>query len=133
MSQQLSEMHRASGKIVSLAMLIDGWVGNEERLALKSCGVLEELGLDEESFEQIFAEFTAETSNLDGAEYTVQQRIDKAFVERLLGEIQDPALQAKLLEAIACVVYADGMLSSEEAELMNLARAHWNPAPTRIN
>lgn len=133
MSQYLSDLHRTTGRIVSMAMLIDGWVGSEERVALASSGLLEKLGLDEESFEQIFSEFSAETARTNEAEYTVQPRIDNHLVERLLDEVTDPEMQSRLLEAIACVAYADGLLTSEEAGLLRMARERWTGARTVLN
>lgn len=133
MSQQLSELHRTTGKIVSMAMLIDGWVGSEERVALASSGMLEKLGLDEDSFEQIFAEFSAETAPVDEAAFTVQPRIAPNLVETLLDDVTDPELQARLLEAIACVAYADGLLTSEEADLLRMARERWTGARAVLN
>lgn len=133
MAPHLTESHRTTGKIVSLAMLIDGWVGHEERDALATSGLFERLGLDQESFEQIFTEFSTETRQFEGADFTVRPRIANDLVERLLDQVIDPVVQADLLEAIACVAYADGILTTEESQLLRMARERWAGATTLIN
>lgn len=116
------------GRIVSLAMLADGWVGQEERSALVETGVLDRLGLDLDAFERIFESFIAETSASTCDEPCIRARITSERVDELLMQIRDPATQALLLDAMIDIANADGLLTQEEAQLLCRAKERWPKA-----
>lgn len=119
---------QATCRILSLTMLVDGWVGQEERSALLHTGIIEKLGLDLDVFEAVFESFLAETSSSACDEPCIRARISSERINDLLGRIHDPATQALLLDAMSEIVKADGLLTREETALLDQARAYWPDA-----
>lgn len=119
---------QATCRILSLTMLVDGWVGQEERSALLHNGVIEKLGLDLDTFEAVFESFIAETSSSACDEPCIRTRISPERIDELLGRIHDPAVQALLLDAMSEIVEADGLLTRDERALLDQARARWPDA-----
>ncbi|MFN3987961.1 MAG: TerB family tellurite resistance protein [Rhodocyclaceae bacterium] len=133
MYSEISTHQNAAGRIVSAALMIDGWVGTDERGALIECGVLDKLGLDLDSFERIFEAFCAETGEVECDEPCLRPRVTGDRVDDLLAEVSDPALQQTLLEAMVAIAYADGFMSRDERALIERARLAWGRPPQTSN
>jgi tellurite resistance protein len=116
---------QAAARIVTLAMLADGRLGNEELLVLDYVRAHEILGL---SVPQLNAVMTAFRQDLDVSPHpgwADAGLVDSRTMAELMAEIEEPALRRQVLQLCVAVVEADGRVHESEAVVLNAAVEHW--------
>ncbi len=120
---------QAAARVLALALLADGSLQLSEFSALGRRGTLARLGITEPDFNEVIDELCVDLL-LDGAAsasgYFV---IGRDALRRIVGDIDDPAMQRKLLRGVLDIVHADGVLAGGEAVLLSVAAECWDIDP----
>ncbi|MDQ1924585.1 tellurite resistance TerB family protein [Massilia pseudoviolaceinigra] len=113
---------QAAGRILALAMVVDGNLAQSELAALDSSKILQHIDLDRPGFKALLQELCQDmlTSAFHG-----EVRIDGAMLDGLLDEIRHPDLRRQLMQAMWRIADADGWLADAEAVLLARASTLW--------
>jgi len=114
----------AAGRIVALAMVVDGALAPAELRALTRTRLLEHIDIDIDTFHGLLEDLCHDllTSSVEQGHVV----IDAATMDSLLAEIADPDLRRRLLRAMWAIADADGVLADAEATLLARACAMWS-------
>jgi uncharacterized tellurite resistance protein B-like protein len=114
----------AAGRIVALAMVVDGALAPAELRALTRTRLLEHIDIDIDTFHGLLEDLCHDllTSSVEQGHVV----IDAATMDSLLAEIGDPDLRRRLLRAMWAIADADGVLADAEATLLARACAMWS-------
>lgn len=115
---------RAAARILALAMIVDGDLAPAELRTLARTGVLEEIDIDFDTFQDLMGEL-CEDMLIDAAGRR-DVELEPEALDRMLGEVRDPALRRRLLAAMSRIADADGVLADAEATLLAHAAAAWS-------
>ncbi len=115
----------AAARVLSLALMADGVPDKAEFDCLRRLRTLEEIGIDEELFDNILQRFCQDVEQSVGYFDALQYRLSNDFVDALLDEVQDPHSQRILLRTIVEIAIADGCLSEGEKQLLSRASTRW--------
>lgn len=116
---------QAAARMVALALMADGNVDRRELLLLERQQVLNRLGLDHEQFDAIYYDYCTDMLGSARRHDSGGLELDAGNIRKILGEIQDPRLQKKLLRVMLDIVNADHRLTASEAALISQALRHW--------
>ena len=114
---------QAAGRILALAMVVDGNLTPSELRALDRSKILPYIELDVAGFEQLLQDLC------DDMLQTVVHgavQLDHGLIDSLLDEIREPDLRRHLLQAMWAIADADGWLADAEAVLLARASAVWS-------
>ena len=112
----------AAGRILALTMVVDGNLAPSELAALDRTRILRHVALDPDLFQQLLQDLCDDL--LTGAVRGVVQ-LDRALIDELLLEIEQPDLRRQLLQAMWNIADADGWLADGEAVLLARASIKW--------
>ncbi|MTV37594.1 tellurite resistance TerB family protein [Duganella radicis] len=113
----------AAARLVALCMIGDGNMSPSELQALQRSRLLEYIDLDVDTFHAIVDELCQDMlSTAARHEHVV---LDPATIDALLGEITEPALRRRLLQAMWKIADADEVLADAEARLLARACDVW--------
>lgn len=115
----------AVARVVSLAMLVDGGLDPAETALLARSGVIEQLGLSPDGFDQVVQDFCHDLLQCSAHWSAGRLRLSPEVVEQLLGEIRQPAQRVRLLRTMLEIVAADGRVTQAEAALLSDAMRRW--------
>ncbi len=116
---------KAATRIVVLAMLADAHLCARELQALERLDAATELGLDPLGLHQVIQEFCEDLMASAQHGWSGAGEIDPSTLSALLGEVDDPALQRKVLRLAVAAVEADGHLSDGEACVLEALVGRW--------
>ena len=119
---------QAAARIVTLAILADGRLGNEEMLMLDYLRAPEQLGLSVSQLDTVVEAFRHDLGVgplADSSNWADACLVDPRTMEQLLAEIDDPALKRKVLRLCVSVVEADGRVHDSESIVLNAAVEQW--------
>lgn len=120
---------QASARVLALALLADGSIQLAELSTIARRGILARLGISATAFDDVIHELCADLL-IDGAAASSGYLIlGREALRRILGDIDDPALQRNLLRAVLDIVHADGELAGGEAVLLSVAAEAWDIDP----
>jgi hypothetical protein len=113
----------AAARIVALVLIADGHVCRSEFDILTELNAAAELGLPTDGMPRVVQTLCedllmADSSNMLGT-------VDEASLASLMAEVDDPALQRKVLQFAAAAAQADTHLAEGEAVVMAAAQRHW--------
>lgn len=119
---------KAMSRLLALAMIVDGRIAPQELKSLHRSGVLGALRVSEDTFDDTAGELTQDllASSADRASGMVE--IEPVTIDRLLGEVQDPALRATVLKGMLEIVRADSVIDHRERRLLRRAMHAWPDA-----
>lgn len=120
----------AAGRILALAMVVDGNVAASELTALNDSRVLEQIALAQVEFRQLMQELCDDLAST--ARHGMVQ-LDHELIDSLLDDIQDPALRRRLFRAMWTIADADGWLADAEAVLLARANVRWGAERSFVN
>lgn len=120
-----SNSHEAMARVVSLALMADGAIDLTEIETMKRHEIIKSLGLNDRQFDKVFHDFCDDMMAFSHHGPSGQPELDHKTLDILLGEIQDPQLQNRLLSTILNVVNSEGSLSVGESRLVSRAIACW--------
>jgi uncharacterized tellurite resistance protein B-like protein len=116
---------KAMSRLLALAMIADGRLAPQELKTLHRSGVLEVLGVSEDTFDDAAGELTQDLLAHSTNHAAGMVEIEPATIDALLDEVQDPALRALVLKGMLEIVRADQMIDQRERRLLRRALAAW--------
>jgi len=114
----------AAGRIVALAMVVDGALAPAELRALTRTRLLEHIEIDIDTFHGLLEDLCNDLLTSSVKQGHVE--LAPATIDSLLGEVTDPDLRRRLLRAMWAIADADGVLADAEATLLARACAMWS-------
>ncbi|MBL8333836.1 MAG: TerB family tellurite resistance protein [Rubrivivax sp.] len=115
----------AAARIVALVLISDGHVCRTEVEALQRLNVEPELGLPPGAFAQVVHTLCEDLLMGSYGSATMMCSVDESTLASLLAEVDDPALQARVLQLAAAAAEADRHVADAEALVVAAARRHW--------
>lgn len=115
---------RAAARILALAMIVDGDLAPAELRELARTGVLQEIDVDFDTFQDLLGEL-CEDMLIDAAGRR-DVELDPEAIDLMLAQVRDPALRRRVLAAMSRIADADGVLADAEATLLAHAAAAWS-------
>lgn len=113
----------AAGRIVALALLSNGEVKPPEWAELESMRAHEQLGLTRGEWHDVVGDLYAD---LVGTATPLASRlVDVWMIGRLLADVDDAALQARVLRLCAAVINADRQVDEGESTVLRVAIDRW--------
>lgn len=116
---------QAAARIVTLAMLADGRLGNEELLILDYVRAHEQLGLSTHQFNGVIADFRQDLGVSPHPGWADAGLVDARTMSGLMADVDDPVLRRQVLQLCIAVVEADGRVHENESVMLNAAVEHW--------
>lgn len=119
---------KAMSRLLALAMIADGRLAPQELKTLHHSGVLEVLGVSEDTFDEAAGELTHDLLTHSTNRAAGMVEIAPATIDALLCEVHDPALRALVLKGMLEIVRADQLIDHRERRLLRRAMAAWGDA-----
>ena len=120
---------QAAARIVALTLLADGQLQRAEVNSLEALRCHERLGLGRGQLGAVLRDLCADLIDDARSDREDDCRITPALIELLLADIDDRALQRRILALCAGVARADGRLHDSESIVLGLAIEHWSIVP----
>lgn len=118
----------AAARIVALVLISDGHVCRSELDALQQRGADQELGLAPGAFAQVVHTLCEDLLAGAYGGGSMLCSVDDAVLASLLDEVDEPALQAKVLRLAVAAAQADQHLAEGEDWVVAAAQQHWRLA-----
>lgn len=115
----------AAARIVALVLISDGHVCRTEVEALQRLQVEPELGLTPGAFAQVVHTLCEDLLMGSFGSATMMCSVDGDTLASLLAEVDDPALQARVLRLAAAAAEADRHVADAEALVVDAAQKQW--------
>ena len=125
MRSYLRNSPEAAARLVALVLISDGHVCRSEIEALHRLQVERELGLGAGAFAQVVHTLCEDLLMGAYAGGSTMCSVDEATLASLLAEVDEPALQARVLRLAGAAADADRHLSEAEALVVATARRRW--------
>jgi hypothetical protein len=116
----------AAARIVALVLISDGHVCRSEFDVLRRPEVSLTLGLAADDMHRIVQELCEDLLMGAYAASSVLASIDAATLASIMAEIEEPALQRKVVELATIAAHADQTLAEGEALILEAAARHWH-------
>lgn len=116
---------RAAARIVAFVLLADGHLSRSELNALRGADCAQQLGLDPADMEDLLQEVAHDLLATGTGLWDGGGRLDADVVAGALADVDDPALQRRVMEVGQRVVRADGHLSEGEQAVLSAAASRW--------
>jgi uncharacterized tellurite resistance protein B-like protein len=120
----------AAARIVALVLIADGNVCSSEFEVLNRLDAPRELGLAPEALPQVVQTLCEDLLTSTDVSGSLMAHVDGEALASLMAEVQDPALQRKVLRLALAAAQADRHLSEGEALVLEAARHHWGLSET---
>lgn len=117
----------AAARIVALALISNGEVKPSEVAVLEAMQAHEQLGLTQQEWRDVVHGLCADSPA--SATQGTDCLIDSGMIERLLGDVDDVALQRLVLRLCTAAINADGQIDDGESFVMLTAIDHWDLDP----
>lgn len=114
----------AAARLLALCMVADGHVCKSEVEALRRLGIEAELGLPPEGLGPVLQTLCEDLLS-EQTSGSLSACIDDSLLEALLRDVDDPALQRKVIDAMAATAAADGHLSDGEQQVLQAMQRDW--------
>jgi uncharacterized tellurite resistance protein B-like protein len=112
---------QAVSRLLALTVISDGGGSPPEISATYRLGILDYAGIDEDVFDQVLQELTADCSTPpDGL-----VKVDADMIDQCLAEIARPDLRLRLWKAMWQLAYADDRFAHAELALLHRATNAW--------
>ncbi len=115
----------AAARIVALVLIADGHVCRSEFDALNQLDGPRELGLDGDGLPRIVQALCEDLLLGAYCGESMMSSVDDGALASLMAEVDDPALQRKVLRLAHAAARADRHLAEGEALVLAAARRHW--------
>lgn len=123
----------AAARIVALMLISDGHVCRSEVEALQHLRIEEQLGLAPRSFPQAVQTLCEDLLMHAYGSGSMMCSVDEATLASVLGEVDEPGLQSRVLRLIRAAAEADRHLSDAEALVLEAARRHWSASEAGLS
>lgn len=118
-----SNSPQAAARLVALALIANGEIKPQEWSALHELHARGELGLAEQDWHEVLRELCQEL--LDCTNEAGNCLVDAHTLRRWLCDIDDPALQQRVMRLSAAVIGADGHVDAGESFVLRGMLAQW--------
>lgn len=115
----------AAARIVALVLIADGHVCRSEVDALSQLDAPRELGLEPDGLPRILQTLCEDLLMGDHGSGSMLGAVDDSSLASLMAEVDEPALQRKVLRLAVAAARADRHLADGEALVLAAARRHW--------
>lgn len=115
----------ASARLLALVLISDGHVCRSEIEALQRLQVEAALGLRPGHFAQVMHTLCEDLLASAYGSGAPTCRVDDATLASLLAEVDDPLLQAKVMQLADDLAQADRHLAEAEAQVLSAAHRQW--------
>lgn len=116
---------QAAARIVALALVADGRLSQVELETVRNLRVAEQLGLDGPGWHEVLTSFCQDLLLSSRTTWADASHLDPQVLERMMGEIEDPLLQRKVLQLCVTLAEADGPVSESETAMLVSAVDQW--------
>lgn len=120
---------QAAARLVALALIADGHVCPSEVEALRRSGFEAELGLGPEELGAVLQALCEDLLQAALPAASLAAGFEEAVLDALIREVDDPALQHRVLAAALVAAAADGHLADGEQFVLDALRRRWGGAP----
>ncbi len=117
----------AAGRIVALALIVDGEIGPAEAQTLEKLEATKRLGLTPEQWDEVVHDLCADL--LGPARLQDEGCIPAELLEGMLDELDNVALRRLVLRLSSAVVHADGRIDEGESLVLVAAMERWGFLP----
>jgi uncharacterized tellurite resistance protein B-like protein len=114
----------AAARIVALAMFADGGVCRAEMAVLNKVRAHEALNMSQTALHTVVNTFCADLLALNNGHLDACHLDDRTLMQ-LMSEVDDPALQVKVMQLCVSVAEADGRVGNSEHLVLTAAVEHW--------
>jgi hypothetical protein len=115
----------AAARIVALVLIADGHVCRSEFDVLDQLDAPRELGLDSDGLPRIVQTLCEDLLMGDPGSGSMLGGVDDSALASLMAEVDEPALQRKVLRLAVAAARADRHLADGEAMVLAAAHRHW--------
>jgi hypothetical protein len=115
----------AAGRILALVLMSDGHVCRSEIEVLERLGAHERLGLSPGAIPRLVQDLCEDLMSGLCAPGSLIDGVDDGMLASFMGEVDDPALRARVLEMAEAITAADSHLADAELTVLAAARRHW--------
>jgi len=115
----------AAARILALVLIADGHVCRSEFDVLYQLDGPRELGLPSDAFPGIVQTLCEDLLMGDHGSGSMLGAVDDSALASLMAEVDEPALQRKVLRLAVAAAHADRHLAGGEALVLAAARRHW--------
>lgn len=114
----------AAARVLTMMMLSDMRLSDEELEALDRLGAYEILGLSKRAFSDVFQAYCEDlrTADAPGGRLPL---IDRDRVDQVLDAVTDPQRRIALARLMVCLAKADGRLCDAESTVLGYALTRW--------
>lgn len=123
---------QAAARLLALTMIADGNVCRSEVDTLRHLGVEAELGLAPGGFGKVMQTLCEDLLQTSTSSGSLTCCIDESLLDSLLHDVDDPALQRRLVAAISATAAADGHLADGEQQVLDAMRRCWTHPAVRV-
>lgn len=110
---------------MAMALLADGHICPSELAALERLQILEDIKLSRSEFHDLHERLNEELIDRKRRPYSPSS-FDESSLAHTLAEIDDYAMQRKLLHFALVLINSDGQVSAGESRLIAAMRLHWS-------
>jgi len=116
---------KAMSRLLALAMIADGRLAPQELKTLHRSRLLEVLQVSEDTFDETAGELCKDLLATSCNREPGMVDIEPETIDRMLAEVQDPALRATVLKGMLDIARADSVIDHRERRLLRRALNAW--------
>ena len=116
---------QAAARIVALTLIADGDIGQAELALLDALSVHQQLGLERDALHAVIDNFCEDLLASRQLEWAEACPVDEYVLEKLMRDIDDPALRRKVLGLCVELAEVDDLVAEGESIVLIAAAAHW--------
>lgn len=116
---------QAAARIVALALVADGHLTQAELETFRHMGIAEQLGLDGPGWHEVLTSFCQDLLLASHTSWSDVSRLESEVLERMMAEIEDPALQRQVLQLCVSLAESDGPATESETQMLETAVDQW--------
>lgn len=115
----------AAARILALTLIADGDVGQAELALLDELSVHQQLGLERDALHAVIDTFCEDLLFGRDLAWDDACPVDEYVLEKLMADIDDPALRRKVLGLCVRLAEVDDLVAAGESIVLIAAVAHW--------
>jgi len=117
---------QAAARIVALTVLADRDIDKTEFDLLDRMAIHEQLGIDRQEFHAVLDSLCEDLLSSEQLQWADTCPVDNRTLAELMGEIEDTALQRRLLRLCIVIAEANGQVAEGESIVLTAAVEHWD-------
>lgn len=116
---------QAAARIVALTLIADGDVGQAELALLDELAMHQQLGLERSALHAVIDTFCKDLLVSRELAWDDACPVDEYVLEKLMADIDDPALRRKVLDLCVRLAEVDDLVAAGESIVLIAAVAYW--------